>query len=92
MGPFSSANTQMFQVLISTWIVDRDALMDFDITIKARCFSLVRIYTTTRWKHKPSIDMYIGERDAPSMNPSRLRWKSGKDFCSYTFAIGRKLL
>ena len=70
----------------------RDAPVDFDITIKAQWFSLVRIYTITRWKHKTSINMYIGERDTLSMNPTQLRWKSGKDFCSYTFAIGRNLL
>lgn len=45
-----------------------------------------------RKKKEPTFDLYIGQIDMLCMDPTRLKWKSGDGFLSYTFAIGRNLL
>lgn len=90
-APFPPLTLKCFRVPVSTRIVDRDALVELDITNKAQWFRLVKICNVTKGAKKPSFEIHLGG-DTLSMDLAKLHWKSGKDFLSYTSSISKNLL
>lgn len=90
--PIPPQTLNCFQIPINTRIMNVEAPIKLDITIKARWFRWIKICTINIVIWKPNIDVCIGKIDTLSMDPTWLQWNWWENFLSYTSATWRNML